>query len=678
MDKGPRDGKGFSPIEPHSCKHCRRIVLRKKHFLDFANPIKLPHTKSEIREALVDQCMLIRLFASKSAPELFLSCSSCPGCKKAQPRHLNILAMPKLLSVREHVSMTLGRNGASYTCPSFSHNSWREQTHLASPMVIATGVTGEAATEVGELIAHSHNVWVGSKSSLVQMYQWLTECHSSHPLCRQDHDNFVPRRLLHIEPSSTEKDTVRLVEDWQDRQVDWVALSYVWGEGTSLKTTMDSIVDMKAGIEVEKLPPTIQDAIIVCRAMSLDKLWVDSLCIIQDDPNDLTRELASMPQIYQRAWVTISASTAPSVSDGFLQQRCYSHCATPLSLPYLADDGVGTGEIIFVPKNTSCSNQDEPINGRAWTYQERRLSPRVLDFRWNKVVLYCCTGKRCQGDGSRLWTSGTEEPTPEYRLYRPCSGHDNLPQWHAMVDGYVDRKLTFPSDKLTALSALADVYRKRTRYTYVAGLWKESLITDLCWRNVWRMAPIKDKLLPRPTVYRAPSWSWAAIDVPSREQDQDGSRSIYSMKLELESEVYTTAVITNVAIRQWPPGTTYGKVYAGSLTLEAPVLRTTWYYNQLWLDFPSDPPRRVVATRDARETGWYDGDEDASIPVLVVWLARAAQHGKQVSYYGLLLVQASEGIYRRVGLFEDHVTRKKDADSDLVYAYFQTRTITII
>lgn len=551
------------------------------------------------------------------------------------------------------------------------------------------------------MITGSYNSDVASETSLAQMGIWIDQCHSFHRDCWSVGQRFMPRRLLHIE-CATGRTKVRLIEDHQGRHAYWAALSYVWGGDQRLKTTLGSIANMKAGFGVELLPQTLQDAVTVCRSLSLEYLWVDALCIIQDDPNDLVRELASMPLIYTEAWVTISASTATNVSEGFLQQRCYSHTGTPISLPYLAEDGLGTGEVVFVmdPCNVPIM-RDEPINERAWTYQERRLSPRILDFKYNKVVLYCYTDKRCQGDGSSLsWSQS--EMDQEYRLYRPCPSGHSLLGWHGIVDEYATRMLRFPSDKLLALSALADLHGRRTGHTYLAGLWKESLIEDLCWCNGSK------KLLPRPTEYRAPSWSWSAIDI-SRPTSVD-DHNIYHLVKNF-SKNSRTEILESV-VEQEPPDTTFGKIHAGFLKLQAPVLRAKWKYRGdgvAIMNLGGSISAKVF--QDAKEVRWSDGELVQVLAVLVLqkkepneeeerlerrrkrelrsWqdyidrrdvplvkLKGKKTRGK-VTHRGLMLVEDPPGTYRRIGLFEWRMNRD-DGRHRRLYARFRVRRITIV
>jgi len=507
------------------------------------------------------------------------------------------------------------------------------------------------------------------------------ECHSSHALCQQEFVDFRPRRLLYIDPRK-DSQIMRIDEDLRGRQVSWAALSYVWGGPQLFRTTVSSLASMKTGFAINCLPRTLQDAVTVCKAMSLEYLWVDSLCIIQDDPDDLVQELASMPQIYQRAWVTISASTAASVSDGFLQNRCYSHssgtCQTrvPISLPYVANDGSTTGKITFVHLSDACSLEEaEPINQRAWTYQERRLSPRLLDFRYNQVVLYCYTDKQCQGEGSNaLWSHEDTDSKEEEQLYRPCLNDQSLPAWHGIVNDYANRKLSLPSDKLTALSALADLHKQSTNYTYLAGLWKETLISDLRWSNVTQ------HLYSRPKEYRAPSWSWASIELDSggklykRPDRNKGCTNSLLYKSDPVDRCEDVVRVLNVTLIQDPPNTTYGKIKAGTLELEALALWTRWKYDESTLFLDSE--RYVTPLWDAIEHDRIDVHELDGFPVLVVLLGHSRwwRHG-----CGLILVQASTGVHRRVGSFHDFQYK---SSSGIYHGRFlrgfQVQTVTII
>lgn len=97
--------------------------------------------------------------------------------------------------------------------------------------------------------------------------------------------------------------------------------------------------------------------------------------------------------------------------------------------------------------------------------------------------------------------------------------------WLGLVQNYSQRKLTYQTDKLTALAGLARIVAERTGDRYYAGLWAAHFLEDACWRvypqeeTMVKQKPVKGKILGpvvRPTEYRAPSWSWASLDAPIR------------------------------------------------------------------------------------------------------------------------------------------------------------------
>lgn len=95
--------------------------------------------------------------------------------------------------------------------------------------------------------------------------------------------------------------------------------------------------------------------------LRLRYIWIDCVCIIQDDPEDVLREIAKMPQIFQEAFVTISASSARSIHDGFLHYR-ESLTETRLQLPYQTPDG-SIGSVVL-EKPRRYSPEKEPISLR--------------------------------------------------------------------------------------------------------------------------------------------------------------------------------------------------------------------------------------------------------------------------------------------------------------------------
>ena len=89
-----------------------------------------------------------------------------------------------------------------------------------------------------------------------------------------------------------------------------------------MKTTKDSIKDHLNGIAFKMLPKTFQDAVTVTHAVGIRYLWVNSLCVLQDDKKDWLQESAQMGSIYERNHLTIAASDAIDSTEGcFISRR---------------------------------------------------------------------------------------------------------------------------------------------------------------------------------------------------------------------------------------------------------------------------------------------------------------------------------------------------------------------
>jgi hypothetical protein len=533
-------------------------------------------------------------------------------------------------------------------------------------------------------------------------------CESSlHDMCPKSPDDFVPTRLLKIELSDDGQVFARLIDASLEAHTKWAALSYMWGGDQEFKTTGPTLSMMREPFSIERLPKTLRDAVDVCLGLGLEHLWVDCLCIVQDDADDLAQELATMPLIYQRAWVTISASTGSNVSEGFLHDRGYRtvDSEVPILLRYLAKDGLSTGAIVLSEaEDAGIARQATlPIHDRAWyvhtlrtqltcqtcndflcqirTYQERRLSPRLLDFTASNMTFICRTGSYVHGAHPMLWDSShsNESDWLGQQHIVPCVESQDLPEWHTIVGNYATRKLTFAGDKLRAIAAFADLYKTRTKQSYVAGCWKETLVHDLCWViNTPFLRGPNCCLMPRPLEYRAPTWSWAAVDLQDH-LDFKFAEDNLRWSVRERCVMAADAVVLDVGLEQEPPNTTYGQIYSGYLKIEGLALRTTWHYNQepgLMLNADL-----VTTSRDAIEAGWAD-DYDACVRVTALLLTRgdSTYHKIEHFVFGLLLAEVAPGIYQRVGTFHSSVSGRQEhtMDTRQIAKDFKRQTLTIV
>lgn len=253
--------------------------------------------------------------------------------------------------------------------------------------------------------------------------------------------------------------------------------------------------------------------------IGLQYLWVDSLCIIQDSKEDWEREGAKMGDIYHNAYVTIAATCAGKSEDGFLKVDT-SDLRTTIPFPR-ESVSKDSNELVLQETDTIASHWEEAVedviwNERAWTMQERFLSRRTIHFSKHQIYWECQTGKLSE-TGELIQYAPITPPDPPWPSI--AESIDNqlsllfldmmYEWWYIIAARYSIRKLTYPSDKLPALSGLAaQMSSSITPFTsdrYLSGIWERDLFYGLLWCY-------NDMKNHKCHVSRAPSWSWAKCD----------------------------------------------------------------------------------------------------------------------------------------------------------------------
>ncbi|KAI0323847.1 hypothetical protein GY45DRAFT_1439434 [Cubamyces sp. BRFM 1775] len=161
----------------------------------------------------------------------------------------------------------------------------------------------------------------------------------------------------------------------------------------------------------------------------------------------------------------------------------------------------------------------EPLShtvSRGWCLQERLLSTRSLVFTTETLQLRCHTKTQNVGGALHSGIVGVPRlPNAAFHPYRPDARETDELQvinerWWEIVEDYTRRKLSNPSDKLVALSGLAEMFAQALgpNSGYQAGLWRDNLLRDLQWQLTSSFrSPERSS-----GSYYGPSWSWASID----------------------------------------------------------------------------------------------------------------------------------------------------------------------
>jgi hypothetical protein len=426
-----------------------------------------------------------------------------------------------------------------------------------------------------------------SQIALKRLCAWLRKCDFVHQcagaLGSGTKSKKLPTRVLEV---STQGDSIRLV-DTRGNSGLYVALSHSWGTSHRLVTTKTNLADHMKRIRLGDLPATFKLAIELTRVLQVPYLWIDSLCIVQDDDLDWETEASKMGQVYANSYLTISALCSTDDSSGFCSsydmrrdrplvssettstgKRCIPNAAPMVVGPnpkykscfvYRGFQEFGCCRMthgskvsnIYVTREwmpSSLKQQrsrlhligefggnfdpcaDEPLSKRGWVLQERLLSPRTLHFGTDEMFWEC---QECllAEDGAVF---RREFPTLK-GLVNAARSVDQTQRsarppwpgaWFRVVEEYTRRDLTRNEDKLPGLSGLAHTIHESTGDEYLAGLWRQNLLQCLYWNvethepihhchdpeHIAELPPPSKSEVKAPPKYRAPSWSWAAID----------------------------------------------------------------------------------------------------------------------------------------------------------------------
>ncbi|PMD32736.1 HET-domain-containing protein [Hyaloscypha variabilis F] len=379
--------------------------------------------------------------------------------------------------------------------------------------------------------------------------QWMSECERNHPICKRWANSVsLPTRVLDV---GSESQPPRLVESL-GRTGRYAALSHCWGKAQPLTTTSENLSEHLIAIQLDQLPKTFKEAVLLAQRLDLQYIWIDSLCIIQDSEADWNTESAKMAEVYAGAVVTIAATSANDGREGLFVAKGAWNEAVPFSMA----NSHGEQTTIYI---RSASNDHHvmsknnlfdahPLSRRGWVLQERLLSTRILMFTSCELVFDCQTLLWCEcghfpfktemssskteteayaGEAAwcprrtlRVFTQrlldilswARDHPPPlmartvnslvqyaENSLTGPREENEAW-HWQHIVESYTCRCLTRDEDTLPALSGLAKLLQGRLHDRYLAGLWRRDIHKQLLWSilpSTWSFTTEEFELLQR-------------------------------------------------------------------------------------------------------------------------------------------------------------------------------------
>lgn len=319
---------------------------------------------------------------------------------------------------------------------------------------------------------------------------FLQNCSSCHSKCSAADVAPLPTRVLKVS-GSPKTPSVRLYEP-KGQKGRYCALSHCWGPPhlRPLTTTIENLKHHLINIPCESLPRTFREAAQGVLAMGFEYVWIDSLCIIQDDTSDWEAEAKKMGLYYGNATLVIAAADSESSTVGLRITEGRDH--SRIVVPYILDGKQqGSFYMAVVPPEVSRRQPSDGIlSTRAWVFQEWHLGRRIV---------FCMQGTfwwKCSSQESDEW--GVLE-----RLYLP-----RKESWLDILRMYSAKRLTFSTDRIPALLGIvAYVQEQQNRhdtFRFDCGVWTDGLVEQLLWRVT---RPIVQKGNPA-----MPSWSWAAVE----------------------------------------------------------------------------------------------------------------------------------------------------------------------
>ncbi|KAK4443988.1 heterokaryon incompatibility protein-domain-containing protein [Podospora aff. communis PSN243] len=356
-----------------------------------------------------------------------------------------------------------------------------------------------------------------SSSCMQQMRIWLQDCLHSHQDCKRPEAAWsLPTRVIDVGSRSDDAPFLYI----SNREAKpYTTLSYRWGSDMRCLATTQNLARLQKGIDWDRLPPTFQDAIRITRYLRIRYLWIDALCIVQNDEEDWRRESGRMASIYGNSTLTLSATSSASPSDGLSLKRpsvVYEHLGPDGANHSVHVRGVMHHDFIrrsYWGVSSDWDRDKYHTLWRGWCFQERLLSTRVLHFTHCEMVWDCRSSWCCECDPV-LDSDGGPSVLRRFDRFRQAATTKRREEldndsgglyWTEILREFSTTRLAYDSDKLPAISGIARSLSGSILGRYYAGLWEYNLVHQLMWYR--RPSGIPRSFGKPSTEYIAPTFS---------------------------------------------------------------------------------------------------------------------------------------------------------------------------
>lgn len=512
-------------------------------------------------------------------------------------------------------------------------------------------------------------VSVGDCAAFVSRH--MNECKQFHPICSAVVPRVLPSRVIDVLAAGSLDVRLTTLDSTSALSLPYVALSHCWGDTkTILTTTTNTIAERHGNISYSDLSKTFQEAVGITRAIGIRYLWIDSLCIIQDDEKDWLHESAKMADIYLGSTLTIAATGSTDSSGGcfFNRWTCQSGgLKTDIETFDILREFEGSYFTVCVRQavdnghrrmygHASRETVTAPLLHRAWAFQERMLAPRVLHFHMEEMFWECKTCTLCEcgylgwdrdHNQSGRWYSVELNLQLKSRIAQavddPTSIDDVYQLWLDIVEEYSMLAITKESDRLPALSGLASFLSPKLRSPYLAGLWRDHLTVGLLWHR----CSVAYSSCSRADLSQIPSWSWASL-IRNQTQIEELNQLNHITYDEVRDGIIRDSrfEVVNAECHVIAGSNAFGRVSSGVISLRGALILAK--YNS---------PRRQVRPQlqfgeemnDTHMDLWGTKDIPEVQDEEMVFCLLFGMSKFDLASHALVLKAASAATYRRVG-----------------------------
>ncbi|KAF2971528.1 hypothetical protein GQX73_g2055 [Xylaria multiplex] len=691
----------YTSSSPHSCEHCRNIIINLKD--NQQRKAQLPYNLSESIQASREGCALYQIlvdYAFKSPKEeakaawrgdagLSYWIEYSPEELPYNTAQLRLMIIAHLHDGTEHLLNAVS-GSTVWTLEGISLLLTLLRYTVLIAWVCYPRIGDPASVDIS---IRPYELDYRSPASTAWGLECIKDCQMNHSECggllggngsqETINTDSIPSRLLRLYQTETGSLHVQIIGRDMEHPIPtfdvsrrgFAILSYCWGGLQSIQLTRETI-KLRSTYPTTALPKTLADAAWFTHQLGLEYLWIDALCILQDDADDKGREIPRMGQYYGDSTVTICAASADTCFKGFLMDPAPSEDPSnylfgPVELRVTTTMGeLGTIQVFKEADYFGAHREREPIVKRGWTLQESLLSRRLLIFSSHHLYFSCREANASCGGREPLPKSrfigvyesrvpGISTISSLQRMYPAVNTWDNV------VNEYTRRLLGCFDDKLPAISAMAASLVRLAKderaqdLHYCAGLMLDLEGKDKGWKGefLWAVTqPASPIVEPDHSSY--PSWSWASLQAPIKRwvgntddfPDEDGIR-LLDFNAPLRDRRNPFGAVTGGLVKLMARTrllSTINRATLNTLVSREVTLEDATY---------DESTRSVLVLRsDTIESDRIIACGDQEI-LLVELIATRAKGTKTTYPAGLLVLEAGgdagdSKCYKRVGIFE--------------------------